>query len=47
MNFVYKLPGYVLCLMGGFFLSWGGLIIRHFEEADIWQILFLRSIFLF
>ena len=45
MNFVYKLPGYVLCLMGGFFLSWGGLIIRHFEEADIWQILFLRSIF--
>ena len=45
MNFVYKIPGYILCLMGGFFLSWGGLIIRNFEETDIWQILFLRSIF--
>ena len=26
-------------------MSWGGLIIRSFEEASIWQILFLRSLF--
>tara|TARA_B100000579_G_scaffold435634_1_gene459404 strand:+ start:897 stop:1730 length:834 start_codon:yes stop_codon:yes gene_type:complete len=31
--------------MGGFFLSWGGLIIRLFDQANIWQILFLRSFF--
>tara|TARA_B100000575_G_C23053282_1_gene606316 strand:+ start:330 stop:1154 length:825 start_codon:yes stop_codon:yes gene_type:complete len=31
--------------MGGFFLSWGGLIIRLFETEDIWQILFVRSLF--
>ena len=26
-------------------MSWGGLIVRSFREADIWQILFLRSLF--
>ena len=31
--------------MGGFFLSWGGLIIRLFETEDIWQILLVRSLF--
>ena len=45
MNIIYKIPGFVLCLMGGFFLSWGGLIIRLFETEDIWQILFVRSLF--
>jgi len=45
MLFLYKIPGYILLLFGGFCLSWGGLIIRSFEEASIWQILFLRSIF--
>ena len=45
MQFIYKIPGYILCLMGGFFLSWGGLLIRNFEEADIWQILFWRALF--
>ena len=45
MQFLYKIPGYILLLFGGFCLSWGGLIIRSFEEASIWQILFLRSIF--
>ena len=45
MHFVYKIPGPILILLGGFSLSWGGLIIRSFEEASIWQILFYRSIF--
>ena len=45
MQFLYKIPGYILLLLGGFCLSWGGFIIRSFEEASIWQILFLRSFF--
>ncbi len=45
MHFIYKIPGPILVLLGGFSLSWGGLIIRSFEEATIWQILFYRSIF--
>ena len=45
MNFVYKIPGPILILTGGFCLSWGGLILRTFESACIWQILFYRSIF--
>jgi drug/metabolite transporter, DME family len=31
--------------MGGFCLSWGGLIIRLFEDLSVWKILFLRSLF--
>ncbi len=45
MNFIYKIPGPILVLLGGFSLSWGGLIIRSFENASIWQILFYRSLF--
>ena len=45
MNFVYKIPVPLLILTGGFCLSWGGLILRTFESASIWQILFYRSIF--
>ena len=45
MLFLYKIPGYVLLLFGGFCLSWGGFIIRSFEEATVWQILLLRSVF--
>ncbi len=45
MNFIYKVPGYMLLLFGGFCLSWGGLIIRQFEQASVWEILLLRSIF--
>jgi len=45
MQFLYKIPGYILLLFGGFCLSWGGFIIRSFEEASVWQILLLRSIF--
>jgi drug/metabolite transporter (DMT)-like permease len=32
-------------LFGGFCLSWGGFVIRSFEEASVWQILLLRSFF--
>ena len=45
MQFLYKVPGYFLLLFGGFCLSWGGFIIRSFEEATVWQILLLRSVF--
>ena len=45
MQFLYRIPGYILLLFGGFCLSWGGLIIRLFEQATVWQILFLRSFF--
>jgi drug/metabolite transporter (DMT)-like permease len=45
MQFLYKIPGYTLLLFGGFCLSWGGFIVKSFEEASVWQILFLRSFF--
>jgi drug/metabolite transporter (DMT)-like permease len=45
MHFLYKIPGYMLLLFGGFCLSWGGFIIRSFEAASVWQILLLRSVF--
>ena len=32
-------------LFGAFCLSWGGFIVRSFEDASVWQILFIRSIF--
>ena len=47
MQFLYKLPGYVLLLFGGFCLSWGGLIVRSFETSNAWDILLLRSSFFF
>ena len=45
MKSIYKVPGYALIMIGAFFLSWGGLLVREFNEADVWQILFLRSFF--
>ena len=45
MQFIYKFPGYILILMGAFFLSWGGLLIREIDNANIWQILFWRAFF--
>ena len=47
MQFIYRIPGYILLLFGGFCLSWGGFIVRSFETADPWQILLLRSLFFF
>ena len=45
MKLIYKIPGYLLILAGAFFLSWGGLLVREFDEANIWQILFWRAFF--
>ena len=45
MSSLYKIPGFILLLLGAFFLSWGGLLIREWEGNDIWQILFWRSLF--
>jgi len=47
MQFIYKLPGYLLLLFGGFCLSWGGFIVRSFNTSNPWEILFLRSLFFF
>ena len=43
MQFLYQIPGYILLLFGGFCLSWGGFVIRSFEEATVWQILLIRQ----
>ena len=45
MHSIYKIPGYILILMGAFFLSWGGLLVREWQGGDIWQILFWRAFF--
>ena len=47
MKFFYKIPGPVLVVLGAFFLSYGGLLIKSFEGASLWQILLWRSIFCF
>jgi len=47
MRFIYRIPGYMLLLFGGFCLSWGGFIVRSFETSDPWEILLLRSFFFF
>ncbi len=47
MKILYKIPGYLLLLFGGFCLSWGGLIVRSFETTNAWEILLLRSFFFF
>ena len=47
MNIIYKIPGYILLLLGGFCLSWGGFIVRSFETSNAWEILLLRSFFFF
>ena len=47
MQFLYKMPGYLLLLFGGFCLSWGGFFVRSFETTDAWEILLLRSFFFF
>ncbi len=45
MNFLKKLPGPFLVFLGAFSLSFGGLIVKSFEGATLWQILFWRSVF--
>ena len=45
MNVIKNLPGPLLVFMGAISLSFGGLIVKSFEGATLWQILFWRSIF--
>ena len=45
MNIIEKLPGPLLVFLGACSLSFGGLIVKSFEGATLWQILFWRSIF--
>ena len=45
MNIIRKLPGPLLVFLGACSLSFGGLIVKSFEGATLWQILFWRSLF--
>ena len=45
MNFIRTLPGPLLIFLGALSLSTGGLIVKSFEGATLWQILFWRSLF--
>ena len=45
MNIITKLPGPLLIFLGALSLSFGGLIVKSFEGATLWQILFWRSLF--
>ena len=45
MNLIRNLPGPLLIFLGAFSLSFGGLIVKSFEGATLWQILFWRSLF--
>ena len=45
MNIIEKLPGPLLIFLGACSLSFGGLIVKSFEGATLWQILFWRSLF--
>ena len=40
-----KIPGTILVLMGALCLSFGGIIVKSFEGANLWQILFWRQTF--
>tara|TARA_X000001036_G_scaffold424609_1_gene449858 strand:- start:191 stop:1063 length:873 start_codon:yes stop_codon:yes gene_type:complete len=45
MNLIRNLPGPLLVFLGACCLSFGGLIVKSFEGATLWQILFWRTIF--
>ena len=45
MSLLFKMPGYILVFLGSVTLSFGGLIVKSFEGATLWQILFWRSVF--
>jgi drug/metabolite transporter (DMT)-like permease len=45
MNIIKNLPGPLLIFLGALSLSFGGLIVKSFEGANLWQILFWRSLF--
>ena len=45
MNFITRLPGPLLVFFGATSLSFGGMIVKSFEGATLWQILFWRQFF--
>ena len=45
MSILKNLPGPLLIFFGATSLSFGGLIVKSFEGATLWQILFWRSFF--
>ena len=45
MSFLNRVPGPFLVFLGACTLSFGGLIVKSFEGANLWQILFWRSVF--
>ena len=45
MTLLNKIPGAVLVLLGALCLSFGGILVKSFEGANLWQILFWRQIF--
>ena len=45
MKLIQKIPGPFLVFLGACSLSFGGLIVKSFEGANLWQILFWRSLF--
>ena len=45
MIFLNKIPGPFLIFLGALCLSFGGLIVKSFEGANLWQILFWRQFF--
>ena len=45
MNIIRNMPGPLLIFLGALSLSFGGLIVKSFEGATLWQILFWRSLF--
>ncbi len=45
MTFLNKIPGPLLIFLGALCLSFGGIIVKSFEGANLWQILFWRQIF--
>ena len=45
MKLLNKIPGSLLIFLGALCLSFGGIIVKSFEGANLWQILFWRQIF--
>jgi drug/metabolite transporter, DME family len=45
LTFLNKIPGTFLVLLGALCLSFGGIIVKSFEGASLWQILFWRQFF--
>jgi len=45
LTLLNKIPGTILILLGALCLSFGGIIVKSFEGANLWQILFWRQTF--